>query len=217
MGTIPSPPPALRGIRPGTGFFFVFLSREREGGRDERPFLTHFFILISVVVALAACAPAAQEPEAAAEEPPSTEADVEAINEVLEQEVAAVSAGDVEAFVALFTDDAVLMAPGEPAVIGKAALRSWAQDLVDQFTIEYTASSEEIVLLGDWAFQRASITLTLTPKAGGDPIGEGAKGIHIFQRQPDGSWKIARDNWNSDNPPPGSEWVTALLKKEFGV
>ena len=39
-------------------------------------FLTHFFIPISVVVALAACAPAAQEPEPAAEEAPSTEADL---------------------------------------------------------------------------------------------------------------------------------------------
>ncbi len=163
---------------------------------------THFFILISMVVALAACAPATQEP--AAEEPPCTEADMEAINKVLEQEVAAINAGDVEAFVALFTDDAVLMAPGEPAVIGTEAVRSWAQDFSDQFTVQYTVTSEEIVVAGNWAFQRLSATLTLTPAAGGDPIREGIKGIHICQRQPDGSWKLTRDIWNSDSPPPGS-------------
>ncbi len=165
-------------------------------------FKTHFFILISMVVALAACAPATQEP--AAEEPPCTEADMEAINKVLEQEVAAINAGDVEAFAALFTDDAVLMAPGEPAVIGTEAVRSWAQDFSDQFTVQYTVTSEEIVVAGNWAFQRLSFTLTLTPAAGGDPIREGAKAIHIYLRQPDGSWKIARDVWNTDNPPPGS-------------
>ena len=167
-------------------------------------FRTLFFIPISVVVALAACAPAAQEPELAAEEPPRTEADMEAINKVLEQEVAAINAGDVEAFVALFTDDAVLMPPGDPAGIGTQAVRSWTQELFDQFTVQYTATSEEIVVAGNWAFQRLSITLTLTPVAGGDPIQLNAKGIHICQRQGDGSWKLTRDIWNDDNPPPGS-------------
>ncbi len=166
-------------------------------------FLTHFFIPISVVAALAACAPpATQEP--AAEEAPSTEADMEAINKVLEQEVAAISAGDVEAFVALFTNDAVGMPPGEPAAIGTEAVRSWAQDFFDQFTVQYTATSEEIVVAGNWAFQRLSFTLTLTPAAGGDPIQLNGKGIHICQRQGDGSWKLTRDIWNSDSPPPGS-------------
>ena len=142
MGTIPSPPPALRGIRPGTGFFFVFLSREREGGRDERPFLTHFFILISVVVALAVCAPAAQEP--AAEEPPCTEADMEAINKVLEQELAAVNSGDAEAFQAAITNDAVLMPPNEPPVTGKEAILAWQQAFFDQATVQLSVSLEEV-------------------------------------------------------------------------
>ena len=43
---------------------------------------------------------------------------------------------------------------------------------------------------------------TFTPKDGSDPVVEQLKGIHIYQRQADGTWKIARDIWNTDAPTP---------------
>ena len=39
-------------------------------------------------------------------------------------------------------------------------------------------------------------------KATGEPMTDRGAGIHILQRQADGSWKLAVDIWNSDNPPP---------------
>ena len=102
----------------------------------------HLIFLLSIT----ACAPAATT---------TTEADLKAISEVREQEIAA----------------------------------------------EYTSS--DIVVAGDWAFEHFSGNLTTTLKAGGEPIVETLKGIHIYQRQADGSWRIAWDTWNSDNPPPG--------------
>ena len=159
-------------------------------------------VLLSLAATLVACAPAAEQPAPAMEEIDTTEADVEAINSVREREGAAAIAGDAESFVALITDDAVFMPPNEPPVTGKEAIRSWLQDFFDQFTIEYTPSFGEIVVAGDWAFESYSWTWTLTPVAGGEPISDSMKCVHIYQRQPDGSWKIARDIWNSDNPPP---------------
>ena len=166
-------------------------------------FLTHFFILISVAVVLAACAPAAQEP--AAEETPSTEADVEAIKELREEYNAAVEAGDVARVISLFADEAVLMPPNEPPATGKEATRSWYETLFEQFNVEpFTSSAEEVEVTDDWAFDRGTYSITLTPKAGGEPAEDSGKFIAIFQRQTDGSWKVARGIWNSDNPPPGS-------------
>ena len=159
------------------------------------------FILVSFIVTIAACAPAIEEP---VEEPDTTEADVEAINEVREREISVASAGDIEGYLAISTDDAVVMPPNEPSVTGKEAIRSWLQDFLNQFTIQnFTASSQEIVVAGDWAFERYSFNWTLVPKTGGESIEDSGQCIHIYQRQPDGSWKIARDIWNSDNPPPG--------------
>ena len=56
-------------------------------------------------------------------------------------------------------------------------------------------------MVGDWAFERANYTFRLTPVAGGAAMQENTKNLRILQRQPDGSWKIAREIWNSDNPP----------------
>lgn len=42
--------------------------------------------------------------------------------------------------------------------------------------------------------------LTLTPKDGGEPVQESIKGRHVYEKQEDGSWKIAQDIWNTDRP-----------------
>ncbi len=46
---------------------------------------------------------------------------------------------------------------------------------------------------------------TFTPEAGGEAHTGNYKGIHIYRRQPDGSWRIAQDIWNSDEAPPAGE------------
>ena len=157
--------------------------------------------VVCLAIALAACAPAAQEPESPVEEPDTTAADVEAINAVRDAFVVAYNAGDAAALVALLTDDAVVMPPNEPALVGSDAYQSWTEAFFEQFTTELTITSEEIVVAGDWAFDRGVYTQTLTSAAGGDAIQDSGKYLVIFQRQADSAWKVARDIWNSDIPP----------------
>jgi len=38
------------------------------------------------------------------------------------------------------------------------------------------------------------------PLEGGPVVQDRGKGLHVYRRQPDGSWKLAQDIWNSDNP-----------------
>jgi ketosteroid isomerase-like protein len=92
------------------------------------------------------------------------------------------------------------MYAGEPAAIGKEAIRARQQAFRDQATFEETRSVDEVVVSGDWAFVRWTGTGTVTPKDGGEPGEFNRKGITIFQRQPDNSWKIARVIWNSNLP-----------------
>ena len=129
------------------------------------------------------------------------EADFSAINKVREQELTAFTGGQPDALAAVFTEDAVVSPPGEAQLNGREALRSWAQSIATQATVngQYTGSSIQVA--GDWAIERYSGSLTVTPKAGGPAVEEQLRGIHVYQRQTDGSWRIAHDIWNSGAPP----------------
>jgi uncharacterized protein (TIGR02246 family) len=135
-------------------------------------------------------------------QPRASEAhDLEAINALQRQVDAAIIAGDTESYVALLTDNAVLMPPNAPPVIGKDAIRSWNQMMSQQFRFQaYKPVDHEVVLAGKWAFRRATADWTLTPAAGGEPIHDSGKFIIIYERQANGSWRVARDIWNSNTP-----------------
>ena len=130
------------------------------------------------------------------------EADIRAIEDVLNQYALAMENGDLDLWMSLYTEDTIKMLPDEPAVFGKEDLRASMKPLFDNFTFEEMVLSEiEIQVEGDWAFSRLLFAVTLTPKAGGEPLYMDAKDLCIYKRQADGSWKISRDCWNSNVPP----------------
>jgi uncharacterized protein (TIGR02246 family) len=125
--------------------------------------------------------------------------DVDAIRAVSAAEFAALVAEDADAHLATLTEDCIMMGPNEPAVTGHEAIAAWHADFSEMFDIAGGYTGSEVVVLGDWAIERYTGEVTLTP-AGGDAATETIKGIHIYQRQDDGSWKIAQDIWNADVP-----------------
>lgn len=149
-------------------------------------------VLFSLGVALPACRQAADQ----------TAGDAEAIDRVREAVVTAENSGDLDGLVALHTDDAIRMPPNEPAVIGKEAIRTRWQAFFDRYTTNnVTVSSEEIIVAGDWAFDRGTYTIALPAVEGSKTIEESGKYLGIASRQPDGSWRWSRLIWNSNSRP----------------
>ena len=101
-----------------------------------------------------------------------------------------------------------LLERNAPILKGRDALRAWAQPYCDQFDMEETITLQEAEIIGDWAFARTKYIWRVTPKAGGETVEEVGKSIGVLKRQSDGSWKIARTIWNSDNPPQPIEPTT---------
>ncbi len=136
---------------------------------------------------------------------PVGEADRQAITRVREQEMASFTSGDSEKLLALFTEDVVLMPPNELAAVGKQAARTWVRGMFQQFKIEgsYTTTAD-LRVSGDWASERVSFKLKSTPIAGGAPIEDVGKGVHVYRRQA-GVWKISQDVWNSDKAAPATK------------
>jgi uncharacterized protein (TIGR02246 family) len=126
---------------------------------------------------------------------------VEALDQVREGHIAALNDGDVDAWVGAFTADGVQMPPNAPANLGRESIRAWSQAFLAPFRVEFALAVDEVQVTGDWAFERGMYTITLTPKTGGEPMQDIGKYITIYERQPSGAWGMARDIWNSNNPP----------------
>ncbi len=130
--------------------------------------------------------------------------EAQAIDRTREAHVAALNIGDVDAWATAFANDGVQMPPNAPANVGRDNIQAWPGAFLSAFRAEFALAPEEVQVTGaDWAFERGTYKITLTPKGGGDPIQDAGKYITVYQRQPDDRWAMARDIWNSNNPLPG--------------
>lgn len=132
------------------------------------------------------------------------ESDVAAIKETLNQYAVGVNSGDFDHWISLWADDGVQMPPDAPSRVGKEQIREGMKPAFDQMDLDITIHSiEEANVYGDLGLTRCTYTLKMTPKAGGKTINAmpDGKALTLVKRQPDGSWKIAYDSFNSNVPP----------------
>jgi uncharacterized protein (TIGR02246 family) len=125
-----------------------------------------------------------------------------AIDAIFTRYAASLRAGDADAWAELWTDDGVQMPPDAPPVAGKSRIRENLRGMLAAFRFDMQIDIDEVRAAGDWAFARGTYTAMLTPKQGGAAMPIDGKFMTIFARQPDGSWKIHRDIFNSNAPPP---------------
>lgn len=117
---------------------------------------------------------------------------------VREQTQTALTSDDVDGIMAALADDHVTMPPGEPAFTDGASLAAWHEARVAQFSLEGDFTTEEIRWYGDVAIERWSATNRLVPKGQGQEASDSLKGLWVWERQEDGSWKILWSIWNSN-------------------
>ena len=146
----------------------------------------------ALALTLGACAPRAIR------EAPDIRAAAESI---YARYAATLGAGNADAWAELWADDGVQLPPDAPPVVGKSQIREKLRGVLDAFRFDMQIRTEEARSAGGWASARGTYTATLTPKRGGDPVPIDGKFLTIFARQPDGSWKIYRDIFNSNVPP----------------
>jgi ketosteroid isomerase-like protein len=113
----------------------------------------------------------------------------------------AMKANDPVALARLVTDDVVLMPPHIQPVVGRQGVIDWFATVVSQVrTKSVEIRQREVTLAGEWAIERGSFTWKVTPAPGGSDIDDQGSFLAIWQRQPDGSWKVTRNIWNSTLP-----------------
>lgn len=130
------------------------------------------------------------------------EADKAAIKTAIEGLTDAFVARDWDGFTSYFSDDAVWMPPEHNGMTDRDVWWSlvepwWHSTAVQEIDI----TTEELTVTGDWAFERHSEFQAVTIGDNPEPVSIYFKGVWLFQRQADGSWKIARYIWNVSPPP----------------
>jgi uncharacterized protein (TIGR02246 family) len=131
----------------------------------------------------------------------SKQADIAEIRRFLAASGEAVNAGDVDAEVSRFTEDGIYMWPDAPSIQGHEALRKWFRQRFVRVNVRIENETREIVVSGDWAFERGTYVAHIRTKTGDGEETVRGKYINILRRQPDGSWRIARRIRNRDYPP----------------
>ena len=132
------------------------------------------------------------------------EADKAAIKQVLSQYEVAAKGGDFDLWISLWADDGVRMPPGAPTREGIVQITEEMKPAFEQFTTDIKITSvEEVRVFGDIGLTRCSFNLSVTPKEGGDKIilDPDGKALTLYERQPDGTWKIVFDCFNSNIAP----------------
>ncbi len=107
---------------------------------------------------------------------------------------AATAGKDVEKIISYWTDDAVVIEPGQPAVEGKQAIRAFVTASVKApgFNIRWVSEKPIFSPSGGMAYMRAATEMTV-PVAKGAPMTLHLQGYSIWRKDADGVWRCAVD------------------------
>jgi uncharacterized protein (TIGR02246 family) len=109
--------------------------------------------------------------------------------------------GDIDATLSYWADDAVIMPPGEPVLRGKEAIRAYLERSakVPGFRISWEPLEAKISESGDMGYLIERTQVTINDPTG-RPVTSSFRGLTVWRKQADGSWKNAVDVSNAGPP-----------------
>ena len=108
---------------------------------------------------------------------------------------------DIEKIVSYWSDDAVLIFPGQPVLEGKTAIRAYVTSSLNTpgFKIHWVSQKPVFSPDGKLAYMRATDELTL-PGPNGTSMILHLRGLSIWRVDPDGQWYCVVDIANEEPP-----------------
>lgn len=110
--------------------------------------------------------------------------------------ISAFNAGNAEAIGKLIDPDGVWMMPNEPPVSGFVNIKASYIKLFKNVKSKIDLKAGSAQSCGDWAFIDGSFSRADTLFPSGEIKNIYGHYLFILKKQPDGTWKIARDIWN---------------------
>jgi len=145
--------------------------------------------LLAVILVLPACAASA----------PAKVEDGSDLMQVSRDWAAAAASGDVERVLAYWADDAVVLAPDRPAIVGKEAIRRFLQEsmAIPGFSITWQPERAAVSAGGDLGYMVERNRVTFADSTGALSTHYG-KAVTIWKKNAAGEWKCVVDTWNAN-------------------
>jgi uncharacterized protein (TIGR02246 family) len=153
------------------------------------------FLALFLIPSLLGCAqPAPSESRSSAARTVDLAAEEAAVRAADSQWLVAAKARDVEKTVSFWTDDASIMMPGAPPVIGKQAIHDYVAGSLasPDFSIKWTTDKVVVSPSGTMAYSTGVDQVTFKGP-GNKLITAKNNGVAIWKKQSDGSWRVAID------------------------
>jgi uncharacterized protein (TIGR02246 family) len=103
-----------------------------------------------------------------------------------------VRAGDARGMAGLYTENATLLPPGQPAITGRQNIQGFWQAFFDAGASDAKLKSIKISGSGDLAYEIGEYSAVMPQPSGGTAPGTG-KYLVVFERQQDGKLKMVAD------------------------
>jgi ketosteroid isomerase-like protein len=160
--------------------------------------LASVILILPAVISFVGCAPAPGTEESA---PEANE--VEAVRQADLAWAAAQASDGLDGTMSAYLDDAIMLPPNSPIVVGTEAIRAASAEAgigSPGFDVSWGPTKIEVAQSGELAYAIGTNGGTV-PGPCGSPIQVKGKYIEIWKKDAEGNWKIAADMFNSDLPP----------------
>lgn len=109
--------------------------------------------------------------------------------------------GAIDTLATMYATDAIVLPPNTDPVRGLDSIRTFWAGARQQGLKAVQLRMTDVAVSGDFAVETGAYTLTIQPGSGTAMTDRG-KYVVVWRRQPDGSWKLFRDIFNTNMPAP---------------
>jgi ketosteroid isomerase-like protein len=122
----------------------------------------------------------------------SPDEEIQDIRRIAVRWTGAVEAGDIEQLGRLMTEDIVVIHGNGRLLCGKEAVMKDLARSVEDFSVQQSVESEETIVAGEWAFDRAKVHTTISSRKSCDTKQFDSRTITILRKQSGLGWRVAR-------------------------
>lgn len=129
------------------------------------------------------------------------DAEMEQLKDLSREWSEVASTGNTDSLMTYWADDAVMMAPGQPPLKGKEAIRSFveASGQIPGFDIRWEPLSAHMSEDGSMAYLIERNEMAFDDSLGNRVV-QHNKVVTVWRKNEDGNWKNVIDMWNSGPP-----------------